>query len=45
MYINIVNFASQSNYLPAIDYFLVEDAKLIADAVAVSCQSQRRHGI
>lgn len=32
-------------YLPAVDDLLIEDAKLIADAVSVCCQPQRGHGV
>lgn len=32
-------------YLPAINNLLIEDTKLIADAVAICCQPQRGHGV
>lgn len=32
-------------YLPALNYFLIEDAKLVADAVSISSQAQRGHGV
>lgn len=32
-------------YLPAVDDFLVEDAKLVADAVTIGSQSQGGHGV
>lgn len=31
--------------LPAVDDFLIEDAELIADAVAVGSQAQGSHGV
>lgn len=32
-------------YLPAVDDLLIEDAKLVADAITVRCQPQRGHGV
>lgn len=32
-------------YLPAADNFLVENAKLVTDAISISCQTQRGHGV
>lgn len=31
--------------LPAVDNLLIEDAELVADAVAVGSQAQRSHGV